>query len=168
MSGKYILVKQKAVPCHDLVEWGMWMQERVKHVGDITTKRGIRISTVFLGLDHQYGEGEPLLFETMIFGNNVGDMMCRYSTFNQAREGHRRAIKLVRRMTKCPIKKKFRKNLSLNRVSNLTTAIHAIRAINDLLCSSQEPKPTIPTCVAPVTSELLKPSNPIDGKSANV
>lgn len=56
----------------------------------------IHISTVFLGLNHQYGEGKPLLFETMVFGLNDGDdMQDRYSTWNEAVDGHLRTIGLV-------------------------------------------------------------------------
>lgn len=160
MSGQYILIKQKPVRCLDLLGWGRWMGEGPRHVGDVT-KKGVRVSTVFLGLDHNYGLGEPILWETMIFGNNVGDIMCRYRTMNQAREGHRQAVKLVRRMTKCPIKKKYRKNLS-----NRTTATLAIIANNALPSSLQDHNHTIPTCVAPAISEHLKPSNPTIGKSA--
>jgi hypothetical protein len=49
----------------------------------------VEVSTVFLGIDHQYGGGPPLLFETMAFGLPDDDEICeRYSTEQQAREGH--------------------------------------------------------------------------------
>lgn len=37
---------------------------------------GTVVSTVFLGLDHQFGDGPPLLFETMVFpaDDSEGDM----------------------------------------------------------------------------------------------
>ena len=54
-----------------------------------------RVSTVFLGLDHNYGdEGPPILFETMIFpqsGHN--DLHCeRYATWDEAVVGHQRVV----------------------------------------------------------------------------
>jgi len=46
-------------------------------------------------MNHTYGEGEPLLFETMIFGGEHDDYQERYSTYEEALEGHQRAIQLV-------------------------------------------------------------------------
>src|SRR5678815_4017202 len=63
------------------------------------------VSTVWLGLDHAMW-GEPLIFETMIFDREGGesgethpwlDLSCwRYSTLEEAKEGHEAAVKLVR------------------------------------------------------------------------
>jgi len=51
---------------------------------------GRTISTVALGLDHQYGEGPPLIFETMVFPSGSWDVldMARYSTLAEAQAGH--------------------------------------------------------------------------------
>lgn len=59
-------------------------------------KNGYLISTVFLGIDHNHIKGgQPILFETMIFKN--GSWMdlycCRYSTEQEAIEGHKEAEK---------------------------------------------------------------------------
>ena len=56
----------------------------------------IEISTVFLGLDHQYGEGKPLLFETMVFGGELDQEQERYSTWEEAEEGHKIMIEKVK------------------------------------------------------------------------
>jgi len=56
------------------------------------------ISTVWLGLNHQYGDGPPLIFETMIFDeqNNGADIGCqRYSTKEQAIAGHEDAKRWI-------------------------------------------------------------------------
>lgn len=55
------------------------------------------VSTVFLGLDHRfYGQGPPILFETMIFGGwTFSDYQQRYSTWGQAESGHLAALKVV-------------------------------------------------------------------------
>jgi hypothetical protein len=62
------------------------------------------ISTVFLSLDHGVsrffgGEGLPVLFETMIFGGEHGDYQERYSTYDEAEEGHRKAVEMVDRVS---------------------------------------------------------------------
>lgn len=49
---------------------------------------GVRISTVFLGLDHGWGDGPPVLYETMIFGGPMDQEQDRYCTRAQAAIGH--------------------------------------------------------------------------------
>lgn len=55
---------------------------------------GWRVSTVFLGLDHSWNSADPLIFETMIFPpDSYRDYYCeRYTTWEQAEIGHKRAI----------------------------------------------------------------------------
>jgi hypothetical protein len=60
-----------------------------------TTIGDVRISTVFLGLDHRIHEDKPMLFETMIFGGEYDEYQERYSTWEEAEEGHQRACELV-------------------------------------------------------------------------
>lgn len=55
---------------------------------------GVEISTVFLGRNHQFRDGPPLVFETMVFGG-AGDYQARYSTWEQAEQGHARALAQV-------------------------------------------------------------------------
>jgi hypothetical protein len=51
------------------------------------------VSTVFLGFDHRLiGAGEPILFETMIFGGDHDCYQERYETEAQAVAGHRRIV----------------------------------------------------------------------------
>lgn len=71
--------------------------------------RGYMVSTVWLGLDHNFfGGGAPLIFETMIFppGDEAGEdgvwseHHCeRYPTEAAALAGHDRAIAIVRERT---------------------------------------------------------------------
>ena len=64
----YILDGKIPVPCDNIIEWGRWYEKADRHVGS-NLINGARISTVFLGMDHNWNEGgEPILFETMIFG----------------------------------------------------------------------------------------------------
>lgn len=53
-------------------------------------------STVWLGIDHSFGDGPPLIFETMVFApwDYHADRYCeRYATEAQAWHGHRAAVK---------------------------------------------------------------------------
>lgn len=95
MSDKYILKGKEAVPAKDLMEWAQWFEKAdrhvaVEHIGDI------RISTVFLGIDHSFDDGPPMLFETMIFGGEHDEWQDRCSTWAEAEAMHKQAVELVR------------------------------------------------------------------------
>ncbi len=94
-SNKYILEGHTAIVCEDLMKWATWFESADRHVAK-TDIGDIIVSTVFLGLDHSFGEGEPLLFETMIFGGNSDEEMQRYSTWEEAEKGHQNAIEKVK------------------------------------------------------------------------
>ena len=82
-----------------LFEWAdKHENDEYKIVTQTAIDDDIRVSTVWLGLDHNFAiGGEPLIFETMIFGG-VNDMdMWRYSTEAEARAGHEVAVRTVRR-----------------------------------------------------------------------
>ena len=53
------------------------------------------VSTVFLGMDHSFDGGTPVLFETMIFGGEYDQFQERYCTWDEAEEGHKVACELV-------------------------------------------------------------------------
>lgn len=66
-----------------------------KRVAETTLPDGKWISTVWLGLDHSFGSGPPLIFETMVFPSqdDMGDLDCeRYSTEAEAVAGHARMV----------------------------------------------------------------------------
>jgi len=95
MGDYYILDGHKAVPT-DLLTWAKYIETRRegRHVAD--EKVGdVRISTVFLGLDHAFGGGPPLLFETMVFGGEHDQEMDRYTTWEQAEAGHKAMVAKV-------------------------------------------------------------------------
>ena len=54
------------------------------------------VSTVYLGLNHAWGGGPPLIFETMIFGGEHDQDCWRYSSEDQARAGHERVVTALR------------------------------------------------------------------------
>lgn len=74
-------------------EWATSYETRQdqKRVAETTLPNGRWVSTVWLGLNHQYGDGPPLIFETMVFPNqkDMGELDCdRYSTEAEALAGH--------------------------------------------------------------------------------
>lgn len=68
--------------------------EEDRHIGDDTIN-GARISTVFLGLDHNWGDGPPVLFETMVFGGEHDEWMDRYHTYDEALAGHKKVVDCI-------------------------------------------------------------------------
>lgn len=91
----YILEGKKAVPVSDLLEWARWFQENDRRVG--LDKFGyVEVSTVFLGLNHAFFDGPPMLFETMIFGGPHDQECERCTTWEQAEVMHRRACMRAR------------------------------------------------------------------------
>jgi hypothetical protein len=58
-----------------------------KRVGR-TRVGNVEVSTVWLGLDHDFRTGVPIIFETMTFGDPWANEMDRYSTEEQAMRGH--------------------------------------------------------------------------------
>jgi hypothetical protein len=57
----------------------------------------VTVSTVFLGLDHSFGGGPPVLFETMVFGMPDGsEYQDRYHTWQEAEAGHREVVRKLR------------------------------------------------------------------------
>lgn len=58
-----------------------------------------RVSTVFLGLNHQFGIGLPLVFETMVFGGPSDGDCHRYSTWEQAEKGHMAVVTKLRKIS---------------------------------------------------------------------
>ena len=56
----------------------------------------VRISTVFLGIDHNLsGVGKPLLYETMVFNGPMDQYQERWETEDQARKGHVEIMAMV-------------------------------------------------------------------------
>lgn len=86
---------------HDLMEWARWFEEGNRRVDETTLTIGdVRISTVFLGIDHSFsmlGDAEPILFETMIFGGPLDEYQVRYATWEQAKAGHLVAVRKAKR-----------------------------------------------------------------------
>ena len=97
---KYILNESgEPVRCDDVLTWGKVYeaQRDLRIVGSDAVGDDIRVSTVFLGLDHRFGApGEPVLWETMIFGGEHDGYCDRYTSREAAVNGHAAALAMVR------------------------------------------------------------------------
>lgn len=98
---QYILDdNHQPVPCPDTIGWAMWMERSRERYVARTRMGKVLVSTVFLGLDHGYRGGPPVLFETMVFGGKLDDRMARYCTYDEARAGHRRMVYQIDQVTR--------------------------------------------------------------------
>lgn len=96
MSDHYILKDRRPVPV-DLMTWARAFERSDQRRVAQDTVGSVRVSTVFLGLNHRFGdEGPPLIFETMIFGGWHDQYQERFSTWEEAEAGHAKALRLVR------------------------------------------------------------------------
>lgn len=95
MTDRYILDGKRAVECPDLTAWATWYGSGNRRVASDTID-GVRISTVFLALDHSFGEGPPMLFETMVFGGPLDEEQDRCTTWEEAEAMHTAMVARVR------------------------------------------------------------------------
>jgi hypothetical protein len=88
-------------PAASVEEWGHWYETASRdnasgrrigwdEVGDAS------VSTVFLGLNHAFGGGPPLLFETMVFGGQYDQWLGRWTTRAGAEAAHARIVNALR------------------------------------------------------------------------
>src|SRR5215510_3852956 len=102
MSKHYILKNQKIVAV-SLTEWAHWLEN---HTSDRIVKQeqigDAKVSTVFLGLDHNFDpDGPPVLWETMIFGGKHDQYQERCAGgLEQAEAMHQEAVKLINETNK--------------------------------------------------------------------
>lgn len=90
----YILEDKIAKPVEDMMEWAKYF-ESANRVVKKTKLTYCEVSTVFLGINHAFGNGKPILFETMIFGGEHNEYCERHSTWEEAEAGHQKAIELA-------------------------------------------------------------------------
>lgn len=89
--GRYRLEGRVPVEELDTVRWAQWLEgaRDALVVAREEVRPGITVSTVFVGLDFNFGrEGPPLLFETMQFGGEGARRFSRSSTWEQAEQVH--------------------------------------------------------------------------------
>ncbi len=79
MNDKYILTPEgNPIAEPDLMKWATWFEgSRDVRVVKKDTINNSRISTVFLGLDHAWGDTPPILWETLVFEGKLDQEMDR-------------------------------------------------------------------------------------------
>lgn len=110
MSRPYYYVPDAAgvpQPADDFLVWADWTDKSAlpgsgetadypagRRVGKTVLPSGDTVSTVFLGIDHNWGGGPPVLFETMAYtaDGSFYAFQDRYCTVEEARAGHARAV----------------------------------------------------------------------------
>ena len=96
MSDKYVLVGQTPVPVDDLLKWAVQFEVMDRRVAFTRVFDLVDVSTVFLGLDHSFHGGRPLLFESMAFwADEHGAEMARCSTWLEAELQHAEMVREV-------------------------------------------------------------------------
>lgn len=101
MSRWYILDNDHNPVAADVLVAAKWLEDnlerRVVKQENILDKNGetVRVSTVFLGLDHAWNSKTPVLWETMIFGGEHDQYQDRYTSYQDALEGHQKAIDFI-------------------------------------------------------------------------
>lgn len=98
----YILVNGEPVLEPDILKWAKWfdkMKIGFKSSGCLLTRdevSGVRVSTVFLGIDHNFDDrGPPVLWETMVFSGPFDGECVRYTGKADAIVGHAAMVKRV-------------------------------------------------------------------------
>ena len=82
------------VPCKSVLEWAAWFaqSDAARVVARTELPSGCVVSTVFLGVDHNFRGGDPVLWETMMFGGDY-DLACdRYRSKQEALVGHEKWV----------------------------------------------------------------------------
>lgn len=106
-SGYYVLEGEtfRQVEVQEYLAWKK-EQNRLDELGHANGRRigwdevdGLyRVSTVFLGIDHGFGENDVVLFETMVFPVDGWAELYgqRYRTIQEARAGHALSVRYTR------------------------------------------------------------------------
>ncbi len=102
MSDYYKLDGKTPIKCVSHLEWCKAFETSRRRVArDEIDVCGtpVTVSTVFLGIDHGFGEGDaPILFETMVFGGPLDEEQQRYTTWDEAVQGHLDLVERVKRL----------------------------------------------------------------------
>lgn len=95
IDGKHYILKDGEPIAVPLMEWAQWYAVADRRVAE-TMVGDVRVSTEFLSFDYNFNGGNPILFETMIFGGEHDEYQENYSTREEAMRGHERAVAIVK------------------------------------------------------------------------
>lgn len=95
---RYVLDENRVpVAEPDLFKWARWFENTEGRAVKQEKFGRVLVSTVFLGLDHNWSEGPPILWETMIFnGRHDGYQTRCAGSWEQAEAMHATALQYMR------------------------------------------------------------------------
>jgi hypothetical protein len=106
MTPGYWILNERGEPeeTDDVLTWGLWFEQATKERSRIVAQDrderpgapDVLVSTVFLGLDHSFVPGPPVLWETLVMGGPLDGEMRRYTSREEALIGHAEVCQLVR------------------------------------------------------------------------
>jgi hypothetical protein len=82
-----------------VIEWALLFNDTPGRIVAFDRLAGgdVEVSTVWLGLDQRFwGDGPPLIYETMIFGGPHDEEQWRWPNRDAALAGHDQAVALAR------------------------------------------------------------------------
>jgi hypothetical protein len=118
--GLYMLDGHTPVPVTVILDWARWYNDSKNRRVALTIVGNVRVSTMFLAIDMRYGDGPPILFETMCFkvdeapgaehltgeakraaNRDYRDLQSaygqrRYATWDEAVAGHEEMVERVK------------------------------------------------------------------------
>jgi len=94
----WILDENKKPKQVDLTTWATWFEKGDHRIVKQETVGDAKVSTVFLGLDHNFGGGgPPILWETMVFGGKHDQWQERCAgNWEQAESMHHQVVEMVK------------------------------------------------------------------------
>lgn len=107
MMKHYILdADHNPVQCNEVMVWGRFFEDMDNRRVAYSETEFHTVSTVFLGIDHNFGDGPPILFESMVFERQETlkkffgedkyvqeELDCdRYRTWDEAKAGHAKLV----------------------------------------------------------------------------
>lgn len=107
----YILDDERRPVKAELLEWAAWIDKWENRSVAFDTTQLFDVSTVFLGIDHSWSKGPPVLFETMVFERKAeikeifGRLMPiradveqnRYVSWDDAQAGHQATLRRLQK-----------------------------------------------------------------------
>jgi hypothetical protein len=83
-------------PEPDLFTWAAWMETANRRLAYDELPGGIEVSTVFLGDDHSFFGGSPILWETLVTYPDRDSEIDRYLSKDEALIGHNDLVAKLR------------------------------------------------------------------------
>ena len=97
MGNGYFLLDESGDPyqVEDTIEWAKGYEKMDRIIARTSVTKDVMVSTVFLALDHSFGDGAPVLYETMVFGGSLDQETERYCTREESLTGHAKMVARV-------------------------------------------------------------------------